>query len=226
MDDLWLARLLVKDLGSAFARVRYQVYKGSTYVVFKGYAGLRQIFTGTRYKAEHVKVVQMGVGRAGAMQAVRGGAILTVVLVSAFRIFDYLMSDGQTLSYFLGTLASDFIKIGVSAASAAASVIAASAVSIATFAVGPLLVAIAVGVGVSLLMEFLDAKFRLTDQLIEKLDELVLQAEWGMQRRIEDAKRKGAELVSEAVAHATSAILEAVLEELEDYVQRTLPRAV
>jgi len=100
---------------------------------------------------------------------------LTVIPVSAFRFFDDLVSDTQTFTYLLGTLASDFIKVGVSAAGAG---IAASAVGGATIAAGPLTVGIIVGVGVSDLAEVLDGKFLLTERLVAKLDALALEAEW------------------------------------------------
>ena len=220
--DMTLAARLVKDLGHIGGRVRYATYAGRVHVIFKGYAGLRRILNGTKYLATNPKVVQMGVGRAGAVRAIRGGAILTVVLVSAFRVFDYLMSDKQTLTYLLGSLAADFIKVGISAAAAVAAVGVTSATAVAAFAVGPLLVAIIVGALVGFALDMVDDRFAISAQLIDEMDRIARQVEPDIDRRLDRA----ADRVVELAGDLAEAMVGAVLRQIEEYVRERMHRII
>ncbi len=60
---------------------------------------------------QNAKVIQMGLGKYGAVQAAKGGGVLTIVLVTAFRVIDYFLTDSATLNQLIGTLATDVIRI-------------------------------------------------------------------------------------------------------------------
>ena len=55
----------------------------------------------------------MGLGKTGAIAAAKQGGILTVVLLSAYRVVDYFLTDQATLSRLVGTLATDIVKVGI-----------------------------------------------------------------------------------------------------------------
>ncbi len=221
-DDMGLAARLVKDLGHIGGRVRYVQYSGRVHVIFKGYAGLRKVLNGTRYLASNPKVVQMGVGRAGAVRAIRGGAALTVVLVSAFRVFDYLMSDNQTLTYLLGSLAMDFIKVGISAAAAVAAVGVASTTAVAAFAVGPLLVAIVVGALIGFVLDMVDDRFAISAQLIDAIDRVAQRAEQSLRSHVDRVQDRIAKLAEDLA----EAVIQSVLCEIEEYVRERMHRVI
>ena len=47
---------------------------------------------GTRYNVNNAKIIQLAIGTAGAMHAIKGGGILTLILVTSFNIIDLLTS--------------------------------------------------------------------------------------------------------------------------------------
>ena len=139
------------------------------YVIFKGYAGTRSIFNGTRYLATNPKVVDMAIGRVGINNSIASGARLTIFLVVPLNILNHILSDQQTMTQLIGRTATDLIKVGVAAAIAA---LAATAVAAATTLVaGPLIVAIVVGLAVGLALDALDKQFGVTDALVKAMDE-------------------------------------------------------
>lgn len=104
---------LVGDLGGFGAKAYIKTYGGKAHIILKGQPGLRSILTGTKYGIKNPKVVSMGLGKTGAIAAAKQGGILTVVLLSAYRVVDYFLTDQATLSRLVGTLATDIVKVGI-----------------------------------------------------------------------------------------------------------------
>jgi len=166
--DANTALKLIKDLGID-GKVVLKSVNGTQYVIFKGYAGTRSIFTATRYLANNPKVVDMAIGKIGANRAIMSGARLTIFLVVPLNVLNYILSDQQTMSQMIGTTATDLVKVG--AASAIASIAATAAATLTTLAAGPIVVAIVVGVATALALDALDKQFGVTDALIKALDD-------------------------------------------------------
>lgn len=177
--DAQVVLRMIKDLGVS-GKVILKKANGKQYVIFKGYAGKRSIFTASRYLAQNPKVVDMAIGTVGVNRSIISGARLTIFLVVPLNILNYLLSDQQTLTELIGTTATDLIKVGV--ASAVASVAATTVASITTLAAGPLVVAIAVGLAVGYGLDKLDQHFGLTDALIKGLDNAYDQSIGKLQR--------------------------------------------
>jgi hypothetical protein len=168
-DDVVTMAKLVGDLGGIGARAYIKNYGGKPHIILKGYPGLRTVLTGTKYGIKNPKVISMGLGKAGAVAAAKQGGILTVVLLSTYRVVDYFLTDQTTLSQLVGTLATDIVKVGIAAA---ASIGAAVVMGGFTLAVGPILAVVAVGFGVSMLLEYSDNSLGITNRVIAGLDEL------------------------------------------------------
>lgn len=170
--DIVLLGKLMADLGYAGTKTYLKYYGGKPHFVLKGYPGLRNILTGTKYGVQHAKVIKMGLGKYGAVEAAKGGGMLTIVLVSGYRVIDYFLTDSATLNQLIGTLATDVVKVGLAAGAsiAVASSLSASAGVLLVF--GPLAAAILVGVGLTMLLEFADEKYGVTDKVIAALDEI------------------------------------------------------
>lgn len=166
--DARTATKLVGDLGMT-GKIAQKSINGRQYILFKGYAGTRKIFTGTKYLASNKKVVQMAVGKAGVKNTVKGGGILTIVLCVGFDILQYFLDDQATMATLIGTLAADLVKVGISNIIATAAGLLAGVVT--TIAVGPILVAIGVGIVASLTLDFVDKRWGLTDRLVAALEE-------------------------------------------------------
>ena len=112
-DDLRTLTKLVGDLGSFGAQAYVKTYGGKPHIILKGHPGLRKILTGTKYGIKNPKVVTMGLGKAGAIHAAKQGGIISVVLLTTYRVVDYFLTDEATLSRLVGTLATDIVKIGI-----------------------------------------------------------------------------------------------------------------
>lgn len=170
-DDLVTASKLVGDLGGFTAKAYVKNYGGKPHIILKGYPGLRRILTGTKYGIKNPKVITMGLGKAGAIHAAKSGGIISITLMSTYRVADYVLTDQATLSQLIGSLATDVVKIGIAtgASIAAASTIVALGV---TVAVGPIMVVLLIGVGASETLNRLDDYYGVTDRVIDGLDEM------------------------------------------------------
>lgn len=153
---------------------------------------MRTILTGTKYGIKNPKVVAMGLGKAGATSAAKMGGIVTIVLLTAYRITDYALTDKATLSQLVGTLATDIVKVGITTG---ASIAAATIAGGFAIAVGPILAVVLVGVGVALALDALDRHYGITERVIEGLDELSDSA----QLKLEQTKQNLQNIATEAV---------------------------
>lgn len=205
VDDVRTMTKLIGDLGSYGARVYIKSYGGNTHIILKGRPGLRKILTGTKYGIQNPKVVTMGLGKAGAVKAVKSGGILTVVLMTAYRVIDFVLTDEATLSQLVGTLATDIVKIGITTGASIAA--AAFVAGVTTLAIGPILAVIVVGVGVSMLLDNLDKKYGITDRIIVGLDEISDSA----QRYVDKQKQT----LKDAATDAADSVIDYALETAE-----------
>lgn len=181
-DALTLARL-VSDLGGVGARAYIKTYGGKPHIILKGRPGLRHIFTGTRYGINNPKVISMGLGKAGARAAAKQGGILTVVLLTTYRVTDYFLTDEATLSQLIGTLATDVVKVGISTAAAIGAATLAGGL---TLAIGPILAVVVVGVGVSMLVEYVDNSLGITNRVIAGIEEVTARANAAIEKQKEN----------------------------------------
>ncbi|WP_020159901.1 hypothetical protein [Methylobacter marinus] len=113
----------------------------------------------------------MRLGRAGAINAARSGGILSVVLMSAYRVVDYFLTDQATLSRLIGSLATDVVKIGIATGASIAAAYGVVALGV-TVAIGPILAVVIVGIGSSYALGKIDTRYGITDRVIQALDEL------------------------------------------------------
>lgn len=98
----------------------------------------------------------MGLGRTGVKASARGGAIVSIFLLTAWNIADYVMRDEATLGGLLGAIGADVVKVAIGSAIGAIGATAGSlavGTAIGTFALGPLAVAVVVGVGAGLALD-------------------------------------------------------------------------
>ena len=168
-DDVRTAGKLMGDLGG-FGKAYVRNYRGRSHIVLKGYSGLRKILTGTKYGVLNPKVVTMGLGRAGAVHAARSGGILSVILITGYRVIDCFLTDRVTLTHMVGYLATDIVKIGITTGASIAAGIAASTIFVV--AVGPIIAVVVAGLGASRGLTAIDDKYEITINVIKGLDDL------------------------------------------------------
>ena len=182
MDSATWKKLLA-DFGLK-GKYYIKTYKGKEYIIFKGYAGLREKITGTRYLLNNTKVVNMAIGKAGVIKSGVRGGVVTIVLVWAVDIIDYFLRDEATLSELGVKMFVDLTKTVISTAIGTVAAMLAAGASAPIIV--PLGVAIAVGVAVSLGLDYLDKKFELSKKLQAWVDEQVAEAN----RTLEDLRAR------------------------------------
>ncbi len=211
---------LVGDLGSIGAKAYIKNYGGKPHIILKGRPGLRKVLTSPKYGIKNPKVITMGLGKAGAVAAAKQGGIISVVLLSTYRVADYLLTDEATLSQLIGTLATDVVKVGIVTGAA---IVAASAVAgLTTVAIGPIVVVLVVGLSTSLLLEYMDNSMGITSQVIAGLDALGESAE----SYLEQQKNKVVEFTGEvadgainyAITSAKSIAIKWIQNKIKNYL--------
>lgn len=218
--DLRKLSKLVGDLGSANARVYVKTYGGKPHIILKGHPGLRRVLTGTKYGIQNPKVIAMGLGRAAATSAAKSGGIVTIVLLTGYRIADYVLTDEATLSRLIGSLATDVVKVGLATG---ASIAAATFMGAAfTLAIGPLAAVIGVGILTAAVLNAVDEHFGLTDKLVVALDELGGDMEAYYNNRKKQLERKAGESVGEAIDYAMNSVRRVVIDLAKHQLSRIL----
>lgn len=230
--DIFLLSKLLADLGYAGTKAYVKYYGGKPHIILKGYPGLRKILNASKYGIQNAKVVKMGLGKHGALNAAKGGGFLTIVLISAYRVIDFFLNDSTTLNQLIGTLATDVVKVGIvtGASIAAATGVAAVGTAFSTgaatgavagmlVAIGPLAAVIVVGIAVSFTLSYLDDKYHLTDKVIAALDEI---SEKGIQGIIEEKKQILVNKGNDIVNNATESIIDYATDKVQQILINTV----
>lgn len=148
-------------------------------------------------------------------------------MISAYRIADYVLSDGTTLSQLVGTLATDVIKVGIATG---VSIAAASAVVGfgVTLAVGPILAVVVVGVALNYTLNELDKAYGITDKVIAGLDEMTNNASAMLERAKQNAQNIAFNGTNSIIDYAVASMKKAVINSAKHSLKQFLngrPRA-
>ncbi|MCS2155706.1 hypothetical protein MUU48_01875 [Scandinavium sp. H11S7] len=95
-------------------------YGAETYIKITGYPSVRRILNGTRYKASHPQLLELGIGWRGVAHTVVKGIKFCVYFSLAFRAIELIFKDEYTLVDFFGDVIMDTAKTLVSSVAAAA----------------------------------------------------------------------------------------------------------
>jgi hypothetical protein len=150
---------------------------GHVLVIFKGWPRGRKLITGTRYRVDHPKMIELQIGKPGIRAAAKDSARFGLWLVVVADVADYIMRDNATLGSLLGALTVDIpgvmlaSAIGAAAGSMTAGATTGVLAVVGSFALGPLLVAFVVGAVVGLTLMAIDNRYGLTDKLAKAYDE-------------------------------------------------------
>ncbi len=217
---------LVKDLGNTSTRVYIKTYGGQPHIILKGYPGLRSVLNAPKYGLQNPKILQMGIGKYGAVKSAKFGGILTVIGLAAFRIVHFFLDDKATVTQLIGFIGSDIVKVGVSvAASIGAASLAAGTLLVGSFALGPLVVAVAVGAAVGFALDWLDSKLHITNRVIKALDQvgkftkLQFQA---IKHATLDLGRKAKEQATEKAGQVIDKVSEAAADSVKRYIVKKI----
>ncbi|MCC2977997.1 hypothetical protein LK533_15135 [Sphingomonas sp. PL-96] len=221
-DDVMLIRKLVRETGIR-GRCYFKTYNGKLHVVFKGYPGLRRVLTGTKYGVLHPKVLGLGIGKAGVAKSVKGGTIVSVVLLTAWNIIDYVIRDDATLGQMLGGIAGDVSKALIAGGVGYAAGATAVALGM-TVAAGPLVIAVVVGLGVGWVLDALDKKYGFTERLQKQLDEGIVELERQKRALVARGKNTAYQAAGNVVDLIRDAAVAEAKRQVRNMVWKLLPR--
>jgi len=164
---------LLRELGLKGGYFTKEI-NGRTYVILRGYAGLRKVLSASRYLPTNPKVIAYGLTRAAA--AVEGAlsVIITIVVLVPMEIIRYLMGE-QTLSQVFGNVLTG-VMVAALASAASFSVLAIGTMATVTapawLVIGGMII---VGLGVSLILNQLADAFNVSGFIAMALDRAVQQ---------------------------------------------------
>ncbi len=221
-DDLRTLSKLVGDLGGFATKAYVKTYGGKPHIILKGHPSLRKVLTGTKYGIRNPKVITMGLGKAGAVHAAKSGGILSVVLLSAYRVANYFLTDEATLSQLIGSLATDVVKVGIATG---ASIVAASFTSaFFAIAIGPIVAVVVVGVLTSMALSVIDEHYGITDKVIVGLDEVGGEITSYIERAKQNAENQIANTAGDIVDYALESARVIVINMAKHTLERFLSR--
>lgn len=169
IKDVVTTSKLIVDLGGfGIQATTYFNHKGTELIKLTGYPGIRKVLNAPVFAAKNPKVVDLGIGKYGLNNSIVQGARLTFYVAAAFRTLDFILNDEASLTKFIGSLATDVVKIGLS--SGAAWIGGTIATVFFASALAPVVVAVTVGFIAAVGLNALDEKFGLTNKLIELIE--------------------------------------------------------
>lgn len=166
--DFITTGLLINKLGGFGIKATVFVNeKGTELIKIYGYPGVRKILNAPVFALKNPKVISLGIGKYGISNVIKEGGLLTIYVAAANRTIDFILNDETSLATFIGSLATDVVKVGiVSGVSWAAS----SALSFLPFIVGPLVIVVATSVLVTVILNSLDDKYGITEKIIDYIE--------------------------------------------------------
>jgi hypothetical protein len=219
-DGAMILPKLLKDFGVT-GQYYIKMYNGKEYIIFKGYAGLRKVVTGTRYLSDNAKVLEMAIGRAGVIRSGIKAGVLSLVLIAAADVAEYFLRDDETLEELGVKLFDDIAKTLISTAIAVA--VSALVAAAGAPVVVPLAVGLAVGVLVTWGLDHLDEKYRLKEKLQEWVDRTSIEIRRSLdeaREALNEAGRRAVDAVEEMLVRAVARELEELERELEEKLWR------
>lgn len=177
-------KLVYRLKGFGIKAIPYQ-YGGQAYVKITGYASLRRILRGTRYRINSPQILELGIGKAGINGSILEGAKFCLWFSLAYRTVQLIFKSDHDVATFIGNITMDVAKIIVTIFVTNILVAIGTAIASAGSLVVPIAVSIilliAVGFVIAKGLDYLDRKYHLSDKLISAIRE-------GMKSRAEIEK--------------------------------------
>ncbi|NMP26623.1 PAAR domain-containing protein [Rahnella sp. SAP-1] len=164
IGDIISASKVVSQLGSMGIKCSVYInHKGTELIKLTGYPGIRKILNAPVFSLKNPQIIKFGIGKYGLQNSIKSGAIVGLVYVSVVNTIDFILNDEVTLSKFIGTLATDFVKVGIS--SAVVFGVGIPANMFIPFVIGPIVVVVAAGLGTAMILNYLDDKYGVTSKI-------------------------------------------------------------
>ncbi|EGK60423.1 PAAR domain-containing protein [Enterobacter hormaechei] len=164
IDDAASASAMVYKLGSiGITATVFINHKGTRLIKISGYAAIRKTLNAPVFAEMNPKIIEAGIGKFGLKKSIIQGAILGFIYVSVIDTIDFILNDETTLAKFLGTLATDIVKVGITSAA----LYAVGLYTMSAYIVLNIAVVLVFGAGLAWVLNTLDRKYHITDSLVE-----------------------------------------------------------
>lgn len=165
--DVVTTSMVISKLGSLGIKATVEInHLGNEIIKFTGWPNVRKILNAPRFRLDNPKVVDVGIGKYGLKNSIVSGARLTFYVAAAYRTVDFILNDETNLAKYIGSLATDVVKIGVVSALAWG----VGAVVVTPFVAMNLAVVVVAGLLFSVGLNYLDEEYKLTDKVVEYLE--------------------------------------------------------
>jgi uncharacterized Zn-binding protein involved in type VI secretion len=164
IDEAVAASAMIYKLGSiGITATVFVNHKGTRLIKISGYAAIRKTLNAPVFAEMNPKIIEAGIGKFGLQKAIVDGAILGFIYVSVIDTIDFILNDETTLAMFLGTLATDIAKIGISSAA----LYAVGLYTMSAYVVLNIAVVLVFGAGLAWVLNTIDKKYHITDNLVD-----------------------------------------------------------
>lgn len=102
------------NLRALFIKATPNRVNGVEYIKISGYPGLRRILNGTRYRANNLQMLELGIGKRGINSAIINGAKFCIYFSLAWRGLELILKSEYKLIDFLGDISMDTAKLVIS----------------------------------------------------------------------------------------------------------------
>ena len=219
IKDVVTTSMLVSQLGSFGIKATVYVnHKGTELIKISGYPGIRKILNAPVFAAKNPQIVDIGIGKYGLAKTIIEGARLTFYVAAAYRTVDFLMNDETSLAKFIGSLATDMVKIGIGSAI----VWGVGLVLVTPWIVANLAIVVVVGAVASITLNALDDKFGITDKVVAYIESAQQEFANKAREQIKDTER---DLIDLGAMFAESMLKkgrEVVVEQIQRYIRNDL----
>lgn len=167
--DVVTTSMIISKLGSFGIKATVYInHKGTELIKLTGYPGIRKVLNAPVFALKNPKVVDLGIGKYGVGKSIVEGARLTFYVAAAYRTLDFILNDETHLAQFIGSLATDVVKIGIASTISWGAV---SAITAFTAVVSvPLIAVVAIGLVTAIVLNELDHKFGITDKVVNYIE--------------------------------------------------------
>lgn len=160
--------------GLGIKAVQYS-YGGKMYVKITGYPSLRRILNGTRYRANHPKLLELGIGKAGVQAGIVSGALFCIWFSACWRLVELIFRSDHDVAAFLGNITMDIAKVIVTVfvtkvvVGGVASLATAFSASLVVPIWGEIVIVVVLGLFITSLLDVYDKNNKLSNMLIESI---------------------------------------------------------
>nr|WP_217653791.1 hypothetical protein [Moritella viscosa]SHO17370.1 Putative uncharacterized protein [Moritella viscosa] len=214
--DIVTTSMIISKLGDfGIKATKYVNHKGTELIKLSGYAGIRKILNAPVFAEKNPKIVGVGIGKYGLKNSIIQGARLTFYVAAAYRVVDFILNDETSLAEFIGSLATDIVKIGIASG---ISWVAGTAASGISFVVFPLVIVVVAGIGAAWGLNYLDSKYKITDQVVVYI-ESAQQEVMEKAQEIEDGFWDIGEMFAQGMLEAGRNVIES---EVRKYIRTSI----